>query len=168
MPKKIINLESRLLEEARKQTAENGYGATTIRSVATACGVGVGTVYNYFESKEELVASFMLADWKRCVDTINAVSAYSDGPLPVVRCICDQLIAYSRQYESIFRDEAASSAFSGFFSRYHAVLRGQLSEPLRKFCSDDFTSQFIAEALLTWTTAGKSCEEIYGIIGKLF
>lgn len=168
MPKIIENLKDRLLQEAQRQMDQCGYGALTIRGIAKGCGVGVGTVYNYFESKEELVASFMLVDWNRCVDTINAVSAYSDGPLPVVRCICDQLIAYSRQYESIFRDEAASSAFSGFFSRYHAVLRGQLSEPLRKFCGDDFTCQFIAEALLTWTTAGKSCEEIYGIIGKLF
>ena len=44
MPKKIINLESRLVEEARKQIEEVGYSAMTIRSVAKACGVGVGTV----------------------------------------------------------------------------------------------------------------------------
>lgn len=168
MPKIIINLEARLLEEARKQIMENGYGATTIRSVANACGVGVGTVYNYFASKEELVASFLLADWNACVAAINAVSAYSETPLPVVRCIWDQLATYCRQNQTIFRDEAAASAFSGSFSRYHVLLREQLTQPLRKFCRDDFTSQFIAEALLTWTTSGRTCEEIYGIIGKLF
>ena len=44
MPKIIQNLENRLIEEAKKQIRESGYGALTIRSVAKACGVGVGTV----------------------------------------------------------------------------------------------------------------------------
>ena len=46
MPKIIENLESRLLAEAYRQTREAGYSALTIRNVAKACGVGVGTVYN--------------------------------------------------------------------------------------------------------------------------
>ena len=60
MPKIIENLRDQLLQEARKQIAERGYTGTTIRSVAGACGVGVGTVYNYFSSKEMLIASFMM------------------------------------------------------------------------------------------------------------
>ena len=55
MPKIIENLESKLLEEAKRQIQESGYGAMTIRSVAKGCGVGVGTVYNYFPSKEALL-----------------------------------------------------------------------------------------------------------------
>ena len=50
MPKIIENLKDRLIAEAEKQIEESGYGAVTIRSVAKACGVGVGTVYNYFSS----------------------------------------------------------------------------------------------------------------------
>ena len=52
MPKIIENLDQRLKEEARRQIRESGYSAMTIRSVAAACGVGVGTVYNYYPSKE--------------------------------------------------------------------------------------------------------------------
>ena len=40
MPKIIENLESKLIEEAKKQVEQSGYGALTIRSVAKACGVG--------------------------------------------------------------------------------------------------------------------------------
>ena len=71
MPKIIENLESRLMEEARKQIEESGYDAVTIRSVAKGCGVGIGTVYNYFPSKDDLLAAFMLADWKVCLAAIN-------------------------------------------------------------------------------------------------
>ena len=168
MPKIIENLESRLIEEAKRQIATLGYSAMTIRSVAKACGVGVGTVYNYFPSKDEMLASYLLEDWQTCVNVINAVGTYSDSPAPVVRCMFDQLTAYAGRHEPIFRDESAAAAFAGASSRYHAMLRSQLSAPLRKFCASDFAGEFIAEALLTWSMAGKTFDEIYGMIEKLF
>ena len=168
MPKIIENLEKRLIAEAKRQIAESGYGATTIRSVAKGCNVGVGTVYNYFPSKDALLATYMLEDWQKCVTAINAVSTYSQTPENVVRCICDQLCQYAQRHQAIFRDDAAAAAFHGSFSRYHRLLRDQLAQPLRKFCSGDFAAEFIAEALLTWTMAGKSFDDIYGMIEKLF
>lgn len=168
MPKIIKDLESRLIEEAKKQIEQSGYGNLTIRSVAQGCGVGVGTVYNYFSSKDALVATYMLEDWNRCFTVIQAVSTYSDAPESVVRCIYDQLLSYADLHRGIFRDEAAAAAFGGAFSRYHGLLRAQLAAPLRKFCDSDYAAEFIAEALLTWTMAGKAFDDIFGMIGKLF
>lgn len=168
MPKIIKNLENKLIEEAKKQIEKDGYGTVTIRSIATACGVGVGTVYNYFSSKEELLATYMLADWNTCIAAIQAVSRYSDSPAPVVRCIYDQLVAYAQRHQAVFRDEAAFSTFAASFGRYHLMLRSQLAEPVRKFCESDFAASFIAESLLAWTMAGTSFDDIYGMIGKLF
>ena len=168
MPKIIIDLESRLIAEAKKQIEEAGYGAMTIRSVAKACGVGVGTVYNYFPSKEALLATYMLSDWNRCMTAINAVSTYSTEAKAVARCIYDQLLAYAQLHKAIFQDETAAASFAGSLSRYHALLRSQLAAPLRKFCKEDFAAEFTAEALLTWTMAGKPFDEIYGMMEKLF
>jgi len=167
MPKIIENLESRLLEEAKRQIQESGYSAMTIRSVAKGCGVGVGTVYNYFPSKDALLATYMLADWNRCMDAIHAVSTYSETATPVLRCMYDQLVSFAKLHHNVFTDEAAAASFAGSFSSYHNLLRSQLAQPLRKFCGDDFTPAFIAEALLTWSMAGKSFDEICGIISKL-
>ena len=167
MPKIIENLQNRLIAEAKRQIAEDGYSAMTIRSVAAGCGVGVGTVYNYFSSKDELVASFMLEDWQKCVAAIQAVSMYSETYRPVLLCVYDQLQTFARHYQTLFRDAAAITSFAGSFTKYHGTLRSQIAQPLRKFCSDDFTAEFAAEALLTWTMAGKEFEELYVIIHKI-
>lgn len=168
MPKIIENLESRLAEEARKQIREAGYSAMTIRSVAKKCGVGVGTVYNYYPSKEDLVAAYMLRDWETCVEAIDRVSRQSESPESVLLCIYQELSRYAGENAGLFRDSAALASFAASSGKYHARLRSQLAAPLSKFCPSDFTAEFAAEAMLTWTMAGKDFQEIYGVLSKLF
>ena len=52
MPKIIENVREELLAETKRQIGDRGYAKTTIRSVADACGIGVGTVYNHFPTKK--------------------------------------------------------------------------------------------------------------------
>ena len=167
MPKIIENLEQRLIEEARKQISESGYGAVTIRSVAKGCGVGIGTVYNYFPSKDDLVASFMAADWKECLAVITATGSNADNAELLLRCIYDQLHIFTSMHRSIIQDRDAATGFAGSFGKYHALLRGQLAAPLRKFCADDFTAEFLAESMLAWTMNGKEFQQLYQVISKL-
>ena len=71
MPKIIENLRQRLMEEARRQAEELGYSAMTIRSVAKGCDVGVGTVYNYYPSKDALIAAFVQYDWVESMEPLK-------------------------------------------------------------------------------------------------
>ena len=168
MPKIIENLPRRLMEEARRQVLKSGYGTVTIRSVARQCGVGVGTVYNYYDSKDALVAAFLLVDWKECIRCIEVCSDASAEPAPVLQCIHEQLLDFFHMYEAVFLDQTAASAFAGSFSRYHGLLRSQLSAPIRRFCRDDFTADFVAEAMLVWTIQGKPFDQIHELVSKLF
>lgn len=47
----------------RKLIQENGWTGANIRSVAAACGVSVGCVYNYFDSKTALVDAAVASVW---------------------------------------------------------------------------------------------------------
>ena len=167
MPKIIENLPQRLLEEARRQIAESGFAAMTIRSVAKGCGVGVGTVYNYYPSKEALVASFMLDDWNACVAAIQDTAEHSETLEPVLFAIYEKLNLFMEQYDPIFQDASAAVSYTGSTSQYHRVLRTQLAQPIRKFCWDDFSAEFIAEAILTWTVAGKDFDELKAVLLRI-
>ncbi len=168
MPKIIENLDQRLMDEARRQIKESGYGAMTIRSVAASCGVGVGTVYNYYPSKEALAAAFILEDWKACCAGIATCAENAKGREPVLWAIYENLGRFIAEHDAVFQDESAAAAFTGSFNQYHGLLRSQLAAPIRRFCRDDFTAEFIAEAMLTWTVAGKSFDELSKILQRIF
>lgn len=168
MPKIIENLQSRLIQEARKQVLEAGYSALTMRSVASSCGVSVGTVYNYFPSKDILFAHCLLEDWREFIAAIDAVNLHAQTPEPLVRCIYQQLQGLESTHYALFQDAKSATSFSGFFSKYRSNIRAHLAKPLEKHCETPFAAEFIAEALLTWAFAGQDFDTVYGIIQKLF
>ncbi len=164
MPKILNNLKENLLAEAHRLLQEGGYGAVTIRAVASGCGVGVRTVYNYFPSKEAMLAEYLLTDWRKC---IAAIAQTTGGPEAVARCMYDQLLQFARDHMSIFGDAGAQGAFAGSFTQYHTLLRSQLTAPLQPFFDSSFAAEFAAEALLTWSMAGKAFHEIWGMLCPL-
>ena len=54
---KKLERRASVLATARRLIAERGYAGVTIRDLADACGVSVGTLYNRFESKDHLLAA---------------------------------------------------------------------------------------------------------------
>lgn len=58
---KKIRADSKLqiMDAAFKLIAKNGYEATSIAMIAAAAGVSKGLLYNYFESKQELVKALV-------------------------------------------------------------------------------------------------------------
>lgn len=170
MPKIIENIRQNLLEEARRQVLQEGYSALTVRSVAAACGISVGTVYNYFPSKDMLIASFMLEDWQLCLDKIEKVSKENVGPEVLLRCIFDELKDFEREHMALFQDENAKQSFAGAVQLRHKQLRSQLAKPILPFCqsqskvSAEFLAEFVAESMLTWTMSDCKYEEIEGVL----
>jgi AcrR family transcriptional regulator len=51
--------KSQILEAALNVFARKGYGEATVPDVADEAGVAVGTIYNYFESKRDLLTSIV-------------------------------------------------------------------------------------------------------------
>lgn len=168
MPKIIENLKERLRQEAFRQIEEVGYGAMTIQSVARQCGVGVGTVYNYYPSKDAMLMEYIRRDWEKCFASICTVSYYSRTYDAVIRCIYDQLAGFNTKYASMFREDTAANSLSAVMMRLMGTISGDIAQALRKFCEGDVEAEIIAEALLIWIRTGKNFDDIYNKIEKLF
>lgn len=169
MPKIIEGVRARLLNEAKRQIATLGYARTTIRSVATACGLGVGTVYNYFPSKDMLIASFMVEDWNEAVSKIKSTS--TECPRTYLSCAYEMLCEFSAKHAALFQDTDAEKVFASVFSERHLQLRAQFATlmlPLFEGKEDaTFRAAFLAEAMLTWTMAHTPFDTLYAVLEKI-
>ncbi len=96
------------------------------------------------------------------------MNVFRKDPTELLNCMYEQLVHYISRYQSLFQDKAAVSSFSASVGQYHSILRSQLAVPLMKFCRDSFHAEFAAEALLTWTVAGKSIDQLAPLLQKLF
>ena len=173
MPKIIENIREKLLEEAKRQVSEFGYSAMTIRSVASACGVGTGTVYNYFPSKDMLVASFILEDWMLCMNDISKGMSEAESAKKALCCMYLELRSFKEKYITLFTDENAEASYSASSMQRHKILRDQLAEPVKIWTAKqdkadpDFLADFIAESMLTWTMADREFEQIANVLLQL-
>lgn len=59
----IVTSKEKILEQSRAIIREKGVEAVNIRSVAAACNVSVGSIYNYFDSKAVLVGETIESIW---------------------------------------------------------------------------------------------------------
>jgi AcrR family transcriptional regulator len=94
--------KARILAAARAEFARRGYDATTIRDIATAAGIGTGTLYRKVESKEALLAQIVdtyAADFGTALQTVLA----ADGTEPQVLDGVARVFVHANRH---FRDEA--------------------------------------------------------------
>lgn len=59
----VVTSKEDILKTSRKLIQQQGWSVINIRSVAAACGVSVGAIYNYFDSKAALVCATVESVW---------------------------------------------------------------------------------------------------------
>ena len=63
--------KAELIAAAMELFANNGFGGTSISSIAKKAGVSKGLVYNYFESKEALVKEIVMAGIQAIIEKMD-------------------------------------------------------------------------------------------------
>ena len=71
--------EEALLEAGEQVFSEQGVLGTRIEDISKRAGVAVGTLYNYFEDRDELFAALMARRRAELVRTLDAVSEGARG-----------------------------------------------------------------------------------------
>ena len=163
MPKIIKNLREKLIEETGRQLSEGGIESITIRSVAKNCGVGTGTVYNYFNNKNAMISAYILQDWDSSIARIEQAAT---APKETTFAIYTELNSFMIKYRSLF--SRISDQEKLVPRSYHQKLKSQLGDILCRFTNDRFCAEFIAEALITWSVSGIPFDQLYRMLEKLF
>ena len=73
MARIIENPKQLILDNAKNILYSEGYSNLNIRSVAKACGLAVGTIYNYYPTKKDLVIEMMMEYWEQCFNALEII-----------------------------------------------------------------------------------------------
>lgn len=110
MPKIIEGVRENILDTAKHMLFTEEYNNLSIRNVAKACGIATGTIYNYFENKEVLIASVMVQDWKIALEKMDKAVADSISVWSGMHGIQKAITEFIDIYESVWHQSAKSGA----------------------------------------------------------
>lgn len=148
----IVTSKDEILKTSRELIQQQGWTAVNIRSVATACGVSVGSIYNYFESKSDLVSATVESVW--CEIFHRPEEAIFQDIQTCITWIYERIEYGSNQYPGFFNlhslgfmKEDKSDGKRRMQQTWQHILHGLRSvlERDQKIRSDAFNEQFTAE-----------------------
>jgi AcrR family transcriptional regulator len=101
-------IRERLFRSALRLFAERGFLETTVEDITEAADVGKGTFFNYFRTKEHVLATFGA---ERLASIERALERAKKGPvLPVLRELATDLVGHSTENPALLRAIYAAHA----------------------------------------------------------
>jgi AcrR family transcriptional regulator len=88
-----------ILETAGRLFSEQGYQATSVGDVANAAGVSLGTVYQYFRDRSDLVAALLQSNVSRMLSQTDVVWRVSEGRAGLYRVLHNFVASYAERAE---------------------------------------------------------------------
>lgn len=149
----VVTSREDILKTSRELIRRQGWSAVNIRSVSAACGVSVGSIYNYFDSKASLVSATVESVWHKIFPRPEDDAVFHDTQA-YITWMYEQMEHGCRQYPGFFtlhslgflQEEKADGkrrmqqAWQHIIDGLHSVLKQD-----GRIRSDAFTEQFTAE-----------------------
>lgn len=118
-----------ILSSAAQAFAERGYEATTAAHLAARAGMGLGTVYRYFDSKREILDHVMDRCVRELVDMVDGRALLV--PVDSVDCLVERICGFCERLFGVLEDSphllrlilVEASAVTGHGSR--RLVRGE-------------------------------------------
>ncbi len=153
MPKIIKNLEQTLMQTAKRIIEEEGYSALSMRRMAEECHVALGTIYNYIEGKDMIVAKIMMNDWKIVLAKMDKAGENKDFVKGYGQ-IYDALSDFCDHNMRTWKEYAQGGGSFTANSEMHQKLQIQVSDAVKRLAknsdNEDLAkcSQLLAETVV--------------------
>ena len=129
-----LDKQRRIVAAATALFQAKGFEDTTTAEIATAAGIGAGTLYLYVESKEELLVSAFVnvagEAWTEAFELVDRSASVVDQIMTLLLHVTDHHEADRRLARSFFKElpyvstsgRVGTDAFTGWFSNRLASL----------------------------------------------
>ena len=150
----VVTSKEDILETSRKLIQQQGWSAIRIRSVAAACGVSVGSIYNYFDSKAVLVCATVESIWREIFQRPKDSTVFQDTQACIVWMYgrmeygCKQYPGFFTLHSLGFMQEDKSDGKRKMQQTWQHIL-DELRAVLRQddgIRADAFTEQFTVDS----------------------
>lgn len=105
MSRVIENPRELILNEARKILNNEGYKSISIRRIAKECDIAVGTIYNYFPTKKELIVEMMSCFWNDCFYCVNNIVKSNGDFYTKLKSIYNNLSDFIKRFKAIWLND---------------------------------------------------------------
>jgi len=70
----IENPKQLILSNAKKILYNQGYHKLSMRALSKACDIALGTIYNYYPTKKDLIVEMMTEYWQNYLDSVQEIA----------------------------------------------------------------------------------------------
>ena len=157
MPKVLEHVKEDILSTAREMIIVEGLKKISIRQIASRCNISTGTIYNYFNSKQDIIVSVAWQEWYSSLNKIDSTNVSTISPMDKLNFIFLELRSFLNMVHNMQSDDF-----------YESVELEKLMK-MRKNKKDlhELLSSKVYDAL-TEANIPKQDSLVYSIIIKLF
>jgi AcrR family transcriptional regulator len=112
MPKVIDNVKNAIINETVKIIKEEGYKKFNIRHIASRCNIAMGTVYNYYSSKEDIINEILHIKATEILESISKKIKEKTTQYDKAACVFNILQEFFLTVEEEFLRDFASAIWS--------------------------------------------------------
>ncbi len=181
---KTITSREAILSAGKEIIAQSGIQGLNIRDVAHKCGISVGSVYNYFPSKSDLIVATIDEVWMEIMyDFQGCISQYNF--VENVLSLFNSIQKGSQKYPSFFIAHSMSiekldkSKGKELMSQYFINIKSELLESIHQdqdirkeafsdqFSKEDFIDFVFSNIITLLMKEANSCDFLLEIVKRI-
>jgi AcrR family transcriptional regulator len=172
-----------ILQAALRIFAAKGLQEATMDEIAQAAGLGKGTIYYYFSSKDALIEELLCSLADQYFQNLLEGTDNLEDPLAIAESIVTNLLEHYQRQPELFQviqmilaapkggPQRARQIFASKHREWLAQLKGRVAKPLaaRRLSLESFVD-FVAthaHGLLFWAVAGRDIEKLREESGRV-
>ncbi len=181
---KTVTSKEAILSAGKEIIMKHGYNALNMREVAKHCGVAVGSVYNYFDSKGDLVIATVESIWIEVIDNCASFKNQKKFEQSVV-VLFNSIKMCSDKYSSFFSMHSMGVANVDkdkgrkVMNKYFTVIKENLLDILNNdtdikdnvftntFTKNEFIDFVFANIISNLTKQSDNCDFLVEIIRRI-